>query len=466
MRMKRILTFLFPALLGLSLSSCSKFLDILPPSTSINPTKIKDFQEMLNNDSLANVPFFMLDLMTDDVQMTDAHYDIGDNYLRRTYLWETKIWNPAQDDMMYNSAYRRILQMNIILDKVNGAPADESNTPANKSNVISQALINRAWFYLQLVNIYGLAYDEVTAGTDPAVPLILVPNSYALQSRASVAEVYSSVITDLKRAVANTYLPSKGVDIIHPGKAAGYALLARAFLYKQDYAAAKNYADSALALEQTLVNNNTTAYQPAQLLDLVPNKEILLGRMTTEENFYTLYNGFMIGRSLRDSMGTTDRRYVNRFTSDVYKLNTVNSRVMTFDNSVAVPEVMLIKAECLARAGDVTGSAAVLTTLRTNRLPAASVSNRTYTAANILNYVLGERRRELCYRGGLRLFDLKRLNKDERFKRDLVRLNGNGQVLTTSVIRATIPAGSGRYLLPFSPAVIAANPNVKQNPRL
>jgi len=447
------------------LPGCKKFLDVSPPSTSINPTTVKDFQEILNGDTLSNCHFFLLDLMSDDLTLSNTQVATSSNYYQRSYLWQSSIWNPADVDVMYNSTYSRILQMNIILNRIDAAPDDASNTPQNKSTVISQALINRAWYYLQLVNAYGAAYDAATSATDPGVPLVTTAGTNALPGRASVAQVYAQVIGDLKAAVSNPYLPSKGVDIIHPGKASGYALLARAYLYQGNYTAALNYADSTLATQSSLQNYSLSTYvNPSQLPDLVSNPEILLGRMTTDLAFISFYTStLMPSASLTSTLTTSDLRYskkfapASRFSPAIYRLSLGNS--MVFDHSVGVPEVMLIKAECLARSGSYAEAGVLLAKLRVNRLPTYITDSRTYTAANILGYVLAERRRELFYHGGLRLFDLKRLNKDATLKQDIKRFNDSGTAI------ATLPAGSGLYLVPFSPTVIAANPNIVQNPR-
>lgn len=462
---KRILLLLLTFFGLLSLQACKKFLDISPPSTSVNPTTIKDFQEILNSDSLSSCHFFLLDMMSDDLTFSDAQVAAPSNFYLRSYLWQNLIWNPSDVDVMYNSTYTRILQMNVILDRVDAAPADQFNTPQNKSVVISQALINRAWYYLQLVNAYGKAYDATTAATDPGVPLVITAGTNALPARASVAQVYAKIISDLKTAVNNPFLGSKGSDIIHPGKSAGYALLARTYLYQGDYVNASNYADSTLATQSTLQNYGASTYaNPSQLPDLVSNPEILLGRVSIDPAFYSFYiNTVMPSATLTSTLTTSDLRYSKKFVAPfrfapaTYRLSLGNS--MVFDNSVGVPEVMLIKAECLARSGSFAEAGALLAELRTNRLPSFIVDNRDYTADNTFGYVLDERRRELFYHGGLRLFDLKRLNKDAALRQDIKRLNQMGETITT------LPAGSGKYLVPFSPNVLAANPNIVQNPR-
>ncbi|MGF6849348.1 hypothetical protein QFZ51_004583 [Chitinophaga sp. W3I9] len=128
-----------------------------------------------------------------------------------------------------------------------------------------------------------------------------------------------------------------------------------------------------------------------------------------------------------------------------------------YDYSLGVPEVMLIKAECLARQQDAAGALALVNELRKNRLVTYAPLN---SSTDVLTTVLEERRRELFYHGGLRLFDLKRLNRDSRFAQTLQRFADNGTTL-----KATLTANSPRYLMPFSPLIIANNPAIIQNPR-
>ncbi|MCD0487801.1 RagB/SusD family nutrient uptake outer membrane protein [Pedobacter sp. MC2016-14] len=466
--MKNITYGLLMLIVTSSFISCKKFLDVLPSSQTVNPTTIRDFQEVLNSDSLSRSQFFTLDLMTDDVDFSAPQLLVAENFYRRTYLWGPEMWYPAQLDVMYNYTYSRILQMNVILSRVESAVIDGQNTLEAKNTVISQALINRASYYLQLVNAYGPAYDANTAATDLGVPLVLTPDSYASPERARVEDIYQNIIGDLKRAVANTALPAKGRDVIHPGKAAGYGLLARAYLYRNDYTNALLYADSSLILESRLLNLTTQTFFPVQIQDLSLNPEVLLGRISTDVGFVSSFaTTFIIGQSLLDSLGgtlTADRRFNTRFSAGRYSTrnyngNTQNPQVMAFDASISVPEMMLIKAECLARSGNFQAAGLLINQIRTNRISGFSTTSRNYTASNILSYVLGERRRELCFKGGLRLFDLKRLNKEPSRSKVLVRLNAAGATL------ATLPVGSPRYLVPFSSAVLAANPNIVQNPR-
>jgi len=460
MKINKVYTCLLLSITVVLLSGCKKFLDITGQTSNVNPTTVKDFQEILNSDSLARCQYFLLDVMSDDVQLTDNQRTLLSTFYNRAYLYGSQVWNAAENDIIYNTTYARILQMNIILSNIDDAPNDESNTIENKSNVISQALIHRAFFYLQLVNAYGPSYDSATATTDLGVPLTLSPDISALLARASVEDVYNQILTDLQRAVENPYLPSKGSDVIHPGKAAGFALLARTYLYKGDYTNAERYADSTLARVNTLQNYTSSSYvAPVQSIDLSRNPEILMGKITADAGFYLYYaTSFRPSPSLTSIFQTTDARFTKRFTFNAYNLSTAISGTYVFDNSVGIAETMLIKAECRARAGAFSEAGNLLNNLRITRM--STLDARTYTAQNILSYVFSERRRELFCHGGLRLFDIKRLNKTSDYQVSIERRSVTGNTLLTTIL-----PGSAGYLVPFASIVLAANPNIIQNPR-
>jgi starch-binding outer membrane protein, SusD/RagB family len=443
------------ALIILLLSTgCKKFLNVRPSTTAVNPTTVSDFQQMLNTDSLALCSFTIADISSDDVRLTDAMVagQPGISYTN-AWLWASTIWNPGDQDFMYNSTYARILQMNIILSKIDAA----QDSAGQKDIVRAQAQINRAWYYLQLANLYGWDYQATTAASDLAVPLVLSPDANALPSRATVQQVYDQVLQDLLAAVAAPGLPGMGATIVQPGRAAGFGLLATTYLYMGNYQQAEAAADSALAIHNTLWNYNTSYFKPNNLLDLSQNPEILLGRLCMDYNFYAIYTGpFYISPTLDSLLGSNDTRFTKNFNSGGdYTIS--NGQYLIFNYSITTPAVLLIKAECMARRGDSTDAIGLLNQLRQNRL-----INYTPLAGNVdvLTEVLNERRRELFYHGGSRLFDLKRLNRDSQFAQTLQRVADDGVTVV-----ATLAPGSPRYLMPFAPIIVANNPNIVQNAR-
>ncbi len=434
---------------------CNKFFDVRPSSSSINPTTVADFAEMLNSDSLVTNDFLLMDLMSDDVSLAQTVIDISSNYFKNTYYWNQSIWNSGDADNGYNRSYSRILQMNIVLSRIDAAKTSDSTGAEDKDRIKSQALINRASYYLQLVNCYGNAYDATTSSFDLGVPLVLQPDATDYPSRATVAAIYDQILSDLRAAAASNNLQDMGVDLVHPGKLAAFGLLARTYLYMAKYDSAQLYADKVLSIKDTLMPYASFA-KPTQLLDLKKNPEILLTRLGVDLDFYKYYTtSISISTGLTTALGTTDYRRSKMFTGTLYNLANVSNLV--FDYSVKTSEMYLIKAECLARNNQNTQAVDLLNLLRRKRLS-------TYTAldpnsSNVLKLVMDERRRELFYMGGLRIFDLKRLNKDASFKTDLTRLDSKSNVL------ATLPAGSPRYLMQFSPLITDNNPNIVPNQR-
>lgn len=472
----RILTYIYGLLIAVCMMSCKKFLDVRPDNVNaINPRTVADFEEMLNNSNLAQPNYLVADVASDDISLTDEVLTLGGqaSFYVNAYLWNQTVWTAADDDPMYNDTYKSILQSNIIMDNIDQA---KDGSTERKDVVRAQARINRAYCYFQLVNLYGNDYQSATAKTDLAVPLVLHPDATLVPARATVQQIYDQVLADLNAAVNTSALPDFGTDVIHPGKAAAYALLARTYLYMGDYEHSLAASESALRMRNTLldyrsftaVNPNDLSFgvnnKPFSLFDQSKNPEVILARVCMDADFYRKFRKTIgIDDELRTLLGQDDLRLVYGFSLGIsYPLYMINSLVyMQFNYSIGVPEMMLTKAECLARKGVAETALALLNQLRQYRYNVDKYQPLSITPdQDILTLVLEERRRELFLHGGLRLFDLKRLNRENRFKKDLKRFsNTDGHLLST------LMAGSPRYLLPFAPKVIANNPLIIQNQR-
>lgn len=126
------------------------------------------------------------------------------------------------------------------------------------------------------------------------------------------------------------------------------------------------------------------------------------------------------------------------------------------DYSIGVPEMMLIKAECLARKND-PGALDVLNMLRKKRIAADKYTDLPRVSGDkLLQVVLEERQRELAF-NGVRFFDMKRLAKEGIYTRTLTRRFGE----TTY----TLEPNSNRYMFPIAAKVRLLNNNIVQNPR-
>lgn len=470
-------------ILGLNLilvgSGCKKFLDIKPSTnSSTNPHLVSEFEQMLNNASLASPNYFLADLMSDDIALPDGLLsNYSSDYYVKAYQWWPVTWDPSESDPMYNNAYQMIFQCNAILDKLASAP---DGTPAQKNRISAQAKINRAYYYFQLANLYGKTYNETTATQDLAIPLVLKPDASLLPARATVQEVYTQILKDLQDAINTTALPDFGVDVIHPGKAAALALQARVYLFMANYTQALATANACLQIKNTLLDYNNfelidsinndpslgVLNKPVSLIDQTSNPENLLARICVESVFINKFSTpLFISDELRALFGSTDLRFAYNFNPGQYgavpNYFLQNNTELVFNTGIGVPEVLLIKAECLARQGDAGNALAQLELIRKFRYrPADYVPLVNNGDEEVLKQVLAERRKELFLHGGLRLFDLKRLNMDPRFSKDIVRVSD-----TDGHTIAKLSPGSPAYLVPFAPQIITANPSIIQNPR-
>ncbi|HEY9256673.1 RagB/SusD family nutrient uptake outer membrane protein [Chitinophaga sp.] len=461
--MKKITTYCL-LIIALLTSSCEKFLEVTPKGKFL-PQTVADYELFMNDPLMADAAYGNEEYMTDDLFLNDSLLSgMNDSRTAKAYLWTKDLFRETDDDAEWNSSYRNIYNCNLVLSKIGTATG---GTPEDVSRLTAEAKIHRAYHYFHLANLFGNDYQAATAGTDLAVPILLVPDLEAKTFRATVQEVYNQVIKDLNEAIGESGLPVMGRNYIHPGKAAAYALQARVYLYMGNYAAAQQAADAALALKSTLLDYNTFSYpNPAKPTGAVTGRPAV---DANPENLYTTTNSFsgvitrfLIHPDLLNILGEKDLRYVYTFTRLTSKGTPSPSPYPDYianyiNYSIGVPEMMLIKAECLARNNGKDEAMGLLNTLRQKRFKAADYADLTAaTADDALVQVLAERRRELMYHG-LRWFDLKRLNHDPRFKKDLTRIYKG--------VSYALPANDARYLLQIAPKIIRINPAIIQNPR-
>lgn len=466
-------------LMILSFSGCKKFLDVKQnTNTNTNPHLVTDFEQMLNNASLASPNYLLADLMSDDIMLSDNLLSTYSNtFYVKAYQWWSTNWDAAESDPMYNNAYQMVLQCNIILSRLSSAP---DGTPAQKNIIRAQAKINRAYYYFQLANLYGKGYDPATAAQDLSIPLVLSPDASLLPARSTVQQVYALILQDLQDAVKTVDLPDFGTDVIHPGRAAALALQARVYLFMANYEQAMVSADAALQIKSTLLDYNSFSHtngidpsggvknKPLSLKDETNNPETLLARISEDFTFYSIfYTTLSISNELMTLYGNTDLRFVYNFvpgtqgTAPTYFVYNDLKSGMVFNYGIGVPEMLLIKAECLARQRETGSALAQLELIRKFRYKPADYAPLANNGIDdVLRQVFEERRKELFLHGGLRLFDLKRLNLDPRFRKEIVRISSDdGHII------AKLEPESPSYVLPFAPQIITTNPSIIQNPR-
>lgn len=446
---------------ALMLVSCDDFLDIKPKGVSI-PEKATEYEQLLNYAQLTKGLEVYMEYMTDDAYVPDkgyGGYEEMDQADRNLYTFQSEIYSPAEYDILWLQSYNRIYYCNVVANQVMAAQGDL----AYKQRVRSDALVLRAFDYLGLINSYAKHYDPATAATDPGVPLQLDENiTDAPIQRATVKQIYDQIKADLEEAV--NYLPDQNLIQYRGSKPFVRALLARMYLCMGNYEQAQHWAEEVLKTHHTLLDMTQCSIVDP---DKTVGRTDLPDADENPENINIRYTPYVYGLSgtvyasqdLLNLYDENDMRLKLWFTHKIGS-NIVDDLIFAgyFEMNVSssVQEMMLIVAECAARAKDKATAMKWYNELRKHRI--LNYADETAVDADeALKKVLNERRREFVYNGLYRWVDLRRLNKDFRFRKTITHtVNRTSYVLEPE---------SPKWILPIPPMVTDMNPDMVINER-
>ena len=166
-----------------------------------------------------------------DIMSDDAHKGSNPNdQLPTIGPYESFTHTTTQDglDRWYSALYEGIKRANVVLEKV---PLIDMDTEL-RSQYLAEASFLRGLYYFDLVRAFG-GVPKVTSTTPPTK----VPRSTAV-------EIYDLIISDLEFAALN--LPEKSAygpdDAGRATKGAAKSLMAKVYLFRDDYVNAEKYA--------------------------------------------------------------------------------------------------------------------------------------------------------------------------------------------------------------------------------
>jgi SusD family. len=443
--------FLFATLI---ICSCNKdWLNEKPNKSLVVPNKVKDFQAILDNSvSVYNVNYPALqEIATDDYYLLDITFEATENLGQHIYQWKSDPY-PSEIIPDWSEAYKRILTSNIVLDGIE--KVNPNSDISGWRNVKGTALFCRAIDYFNLTQLFCKPYKSISSDSELGLPLRLTPNVNEQHSRASLKRTYEQVLHDLIQSC--DLLPIEPKYKTRPSKGAAYALLCRIFLNMEDYNQAKLYADSALSLSNTLLDFNTLSNGRIPLF--TNNPEVLYNATSLSYGPISPLNA-IVDSNLYNSYDTNDLRrsiFYKLFNNQQTFWGSYDGRIIPFFSGLATDEVLLSRAECNARLGNLDDATNDLNTLLEKRW----ITN-TYTPFNsvdeneVLTTILNERRKEMAFRS-TRWSDLRRLNTDTRFEKTLTR-----------IINATLhslPPNDNRYVFLIPENEISLS-RIQQNPR-
>jgi len=423
-RMLAVCALLLPAM------GCNKFLDQPLPSgeitqanayvsdNSISAVVTGNFMNMVN-EGFFNGGDNDLGMYADEIQ----YYNPGSPtsvlflyYLNELVVNDANFWTP-----MYNQIYG----VNAALAGIQGATA----TLYYKNQWLGESYFNRAVVYFYLTNLYGPVPMALT--TDYAVTNVL--------SRAPQTQVYQQVVSDLQQArsllnysYTNAYGGTTG-DRVRPDRYSATAMLAKVYLYEQQWDSAEIMADSVIA------NTSTYALQPLSSVFTANGKETIwsieipvtnttapqqylnyIGSMPTPIPAGKTPNNYSVFCLMDTALVNTFEPGDGRLTTWVHKDSITGSPGSTFyspykyntlSTTAQLPivlrlgELYLIRAEARAEQGNIAGAQSDLNAVRTRAgLPNTTAADQ----ASLLAAIMHERRVELFTENGNRFFDLKR----------------------------------------------------------
>ncbi|WP_316817402.1 RagB/SusD family nutrient uptake outer membrane protein [Pedobacter nyackensis] len=462
-------------------TSCNKFLDVTPKGEVI-PTTLDDYLALMSAPLQIGRTSNNTHFITDEINLPDAYRAGATNYpgpgAIRAYDFEAELYDVSEEDEDWNVAYRTIYVANSVLSGI------ETNTESNqtkRNQAKGEALVHRAYSYLTLVNEYAKHYSA-TAETDMGVPLNLKVDINALPVRASVKTVYTQIEKDLLEAA--DILSEKSAYNYRPNKAGAFGVLARMYLYMGNWAKTAEYAGKALAINNFIYDYNDfklanetkpqssaiTGYPPS----LLNKQHIVLGKYSLKVGSYEynyLFSDEQFGlfnpiprdltlpyepykvNDFRETYGSSPFGYSGKtFVGEGRGIKDTNGTYDYNNSGITTQELVLLRAEALARLNQTQSALDDLNMLRKKRIPTLKYVDLTAaTPADALNLVLRERRIELAF-SGLRLADIKRLNLE-------------GRNISVTHGTKTLPANSPRFVLPIPSKVMSLNPNLIQNPR-
>ena len=426
------------AVLSTGLTSCERFLDITPTGRIIPQTE-EDFRALLtrayniypSHKALAN-------LKTDEVKAGTTNES-----LKTIFTWSEASPFPGSKDFPYISFYQTIFYSNYIIENT----LRYNTSTAEINQILGEAYALSAYTYFELINLYAPVYTG-SNGSVKAVPLVTSPQLEGNFPRATLDDVYGQILSDLDTAL--TLLNKNEFDEGYNYRfttVAAHALKARVYQYRRDWANALAEAETVLAAKSTLVDFNAFTFLPSSYKSVESIMNLDAG-VTSETNRFSLVSDEHLALFDR----TNDLRFAQYFVASGTNYRTKKfSSSNEFKVSFRVGEIMLIKAEALAKLGRETDSKNTLLALATKRYNSTGLANFTTTINGLsgdayYTELLKERARETSFEG-LRWFDLRRTTQPS-----IIHVY-DGTTYTLS-------SGDARYTLPFPREARLKNPNL------
>lgn len=252
-------------ILASTLTACDDWLTAPQPGVTMTEDFYSSGDAAIQNITACYVPlqweysstycceWFIGDVVSDDaLKGGQSTNDMSDVYDMEN--WKTATNNTLLHDF-YKAQYQGIARCNMALENIPNMDLDSVMTQNVKNRLIGEAKFLRAYYYFRLVRVFGGV---------PKVDHVIGSDAEWQQARASVAEIYDFILSDLEDAQKYLWKKSEYADedMGRATKGAAQAMLMKANLYfagdgnakyrngadaAQYYQAAKAWGDSIIA---------------------------------------------------------------------------------------------------------------------------------------------------------------------------------------------------------------------------
>ncbi|HVU56065.1 MAG TPA: RagB/SusD family nutrient uptake outer membrane protein [Puia sp.] len=358
--------------------------------------------------------------------------------------------NPSCNGL-YTIGYHFILECNDVMEKL---PVAAALSDSARNELLGEAFFVRGLVYFYLVNLFG------------DLPLVTSTNYEVnnLKPRLPAEIIYLQIIFDLQHAeqlLPDMYITHGTTDgeRVRPNKATARALLARVYLYQQQWELAAQEASAVISDPAYHLETDLDKVFQSSSNEAIWELQPVYGNTCTVEASLFIPSGaavrptYVLTSWLQNSFEPGDRRLSNwtgvysdttslLYPSKYKAVNTSSSRV-EYNTVFRLAEQYLIRAEARAHMGDTTGAAADVNMIRQR----AGLSGIGPTdGAHLLTIIGHERQVEFFAEWGQRWLDLKR----------------TGQAGT--ILRSEKPGWDPRAeLYPIPYADLLHDPNLMQN---
>ncbi len=501
----KYLSIIIAVLVGMFLTACESYLEEMPQN-KLKPSTTDDYAQLLNKGYVTGQVVPYLDILSDDVDLIAADHvmpgtDNGDVYIS-AYMWQDHHEASMLDgDKAFEKFYESIFYCNVVIeniDKASGVELNEVNVERTRKNIKGEAYVLRAYSYFYLVNLYAVPYNPETCTTDPGMPITKSTSAEdKAYTRNTVKEVYDLIVDDLLEGIKLMEVnPIKKEAKLKFDALSAKALLARVYLYMQDWDNAIKYAEEVIkenpaifnlyeaGTKLNMENNSGTSWNATNIWgkDYLSkdNDNVIfvngINELMPAMSYWLFITTFSVNKDLARQFETGDVRrfyFMQTYSRDTYagyrtKLSYAKNRYIgltyTMQDSresgytrvIRIEEMYLILAEAYAHKTDGMKKAVdYLNTLRVEKFREGEYTPlkvEDFNQNTLLEFVMKERRLELCFEGH-RWFDLRRTTRPA-----MERVGYNNET-------ARLEKNDPRYVLQIPKRELSVNPAIGSNPR-